>query len=66
MVNLRVNYERDDWKLGLDVLNALNSQDHDIDYYYESQLATESAPVADLHYHPVEPRSLRFHLGRRF
>lgn len=66
MLNIQVSYERNDWKFGLDVLNTLNSRDHDIDYYYESQLQTESEPVSDLHYHPVEPRSLRFHFGRRF
>ncbi len=66
LLNLHLAYERSDWDLGLDILNALNSRAHDIDYYYESQLAGESEPVSDLHYHPVEPGSLRFHLGRRF
>lgn len=66
MLNLHLVYEVDAWESGIDALNVLNSRDHDIDYYYESQLANEPVPVPDLHYHPVEPTSLRFHLGRRF
>lgn len=42
-------------KITGEVLNLFNSRDHDIDYYYESRLASESEPVADRHFHPVEP-----------
>ena len=45
----------------LDVFNLFNSQAHDIDYYYVSRLPGEpAAGVADLHFHPVESRALRF------
>jgi outer membrane receptor protein involved in Fe transport len=42
-------------KITGEVLNLFDSRDHDIDYFYESRLAGESGPVADLHFHPVEP-----------
>lgn len=44
----------------LDVLNALDSRDHDIDYYFPSRLPGEAEDgVNDIHYHAFEPRSLR-------
>ena len=41
------------------VFNLLDADDNDITYFYESQLQGESTPVADIHFHPVEPRTLR-------
>ena len=41
------------------VFNLLDAEDNDITYFYESQLKSESAPVADIHFHPVEPRTVR-------
>jgi len=38
----------------------------DIDYYYESQLPGEAAPVADIHTHPGEMRTLRAGVAWRF
>ncbi|HET9237741.1 MAG TPA: TonB-dependent receptor [Oligoflexus sp.] len=66
VVNGQLAYAQDMWEASLDLLNALDTDAHDIDYFYESQLADESEPVADRHYHPVEPRSVRVQLGRRF
>ena len=66
MLNLRAGYELERWRVTLDVLNLLDSDDHDIDYFYESQLPGESEPVADLHYHVMEPRTLRLYAGYRF
>ena len=40
-------------------LNLLNSKDHDIDYYYASQLKGEATPVNDVQFHPVEPLGVR-------
>ena len=37
-----------------------------IDYFYESRLAGEASPVADVHFHPIEPRSFRVSLSHRF
>ncbi|MEI9895680.1 MAG: hypothetical protein WDN28_17780 [Chthoniobacter sp.] len=40
----------------MDVLNALNEQSSDIDYYYTSRLRGEPAEgVNDIHTHPNEP-----------
>lgn len=52
--------------LGVEVLNLLDSDDHDISYYYESRLAGEANAVEDLHFHPAEPRSVRVTLTARF
>jgi hypothetical protein len=48
------------------LLNAFNQKANDITYFYESQLAGEAAPVADIHFHPVEPRTLRMQWSARF
>ncbi len=59
VTNFRMGYRTSDWSLTADILNVLDSKDHDIDYYYESQLKGEAQPVADYHYHPLAPRSFR-------
>jgi outer membrane receptor protein involved in Fe transport len=50
----------------LDVFNLFNRAVNDIQYFYESQLPGEAAPVADRHVHPAEPRSLRLTLQASF
>jgi hypothetical protein len=50
----------------LAVYNLLDRRDYDIEYYYASQLRGEAAAVNDIHFHPVEPRSLRASLVYRF
>ncbi|MCB1997297.1 MAG: TonB-dependent receptor, partial [Rhodoferax sp.] len=52
--------------LTLDVFNLLDRDVNDIQYFYESQLPGEAAPVADRHVHPAEPRTLRLTLQARF
>jgi hypothetical protein len=52
--------------LTVTVFNVLDRRDNDITYFYESQLAGEAAPVSDVHFHPVEPRSLRAILKMKF
>ncbi len=47
------------WKLGVGVYNLFDREANDITYFYESQLPGEAAPVEDIHFHPVEPRTLR-------
>ncbi len=67
LVNLRLGYEFSDaLSVALDVLNLTDSDDHDIEYFYESQLMGELAPVEDRHFHVFEPRSLRLYLDYRF
>jgi outer membrane receptor protein involved in Fe transport len=52
--------------LSLALLNAFDARVDDITYFYESQLPGEPAPVADVHFHPVEPRQVRVSLQTRF
>lgn len=63
MVNLQAGYRFDrKTRLTLDMLNVFDGKVSDIDYLYESQLATEAAPVNDIHTHPAEPRTVRLTL----
>ena len=66
--NLRAGYTVDQWTFEADVLNLTDSDDHDIDYFYESRLPGEPSGEAteDVHYHVMEPRTVRFSLGYRF
>lgn len=67
ITNLRVGYRFDrKTALALDVFNLFDRKVSDIDYYYESQLRGEAAPVNDIHSHPAEPRTLRLTLTYRF
>ncbi|MDT8398546.1 MAG: TonB-dependent receptor [Pseudomonadales bacterium] len=66
LYNLGLSYDLSEHlQLGLDVLNVFDARDNDIVFFFESQLQNEAAPVADLHFHPVEPRtwrgSIRYH-----
>ena len=53
-------------ELTVDVFNLGNRQVNDIQYFYESQLPGEAAPVADRHVHPAEPRTVRISLRMAF
>jgi outer membrane receptor protein involved in Fe transport len=67
IVNLQAGYRFDrKMTLSLDVLNVFDGKVSDIDYRYESQLATEAAAVNDVHTHPSEPRTLRLTLRMGF
>mgnify|MGYP000312210033 CR=1 FL=1 len=67
IVNTQVRYREDSWDVVLEVLNALDSDDHDIDYFYASRLQGEpSEGVEDLHFHPVEPRTVRVTFNLRY
>ncbi|WP_018694087.1 TonB-dependent receptor [Algicola sagamiensis] len=66
ILNLNIGFLYQDYDISLAVFNALDSQDHDIDYLYESQLVTESAPMEDLHYHILEPRTIRIKFLGKF
>ena len=46
-------------KVELEGFNLSNRKDSAIDYYYASQLKGETAPVTDVHFHPIESRSFR-------
>ncbi len=66
MVNGRIGYRQDSWEVGLDILNILDRNDNDIEYYYESRLPGEVGGVEDIHFHPVEPRQARVYALFRF
>ena len=66
-LNGRVGYKfNPKLKLELEGFNLTNRRDSAIDYYYASQLKGESAPVSDVHFHPVESRSFRITLVANF
>jgi outer membrane receptor protein involved in Fe transport len=52
--------------IGLDILNLFDRKANDIEYYYASQLKTETTPVNDIHFHPAEPRTFRVSLVTHF
>jgi len=67
LVNLDVGYHFSAHvSVAATVFNLLDAEDNDITYYYESQLAGAPEPVSDIHFHPVEPRSVRFAATVRF
>ena len=50
---------------GKDII--FDSDDHDIDYYYASRLSGETAPETDdIHYHVLEPRTVRVSASYKF
>ena len=54
-------------RLSLDVFNLLDRKASDVDYLYQSRLRGEPAEGAeDIHFHPVEPRSVRLTLAHHF
>jgi len=60
LVNAKVGYGFEKrMAAGFEVLNLFDRKQDDISYYYESQLRGEAAPVADIHFHPVERRAWR-------
>ncbi len=67
LVNLEAGYRIGaHWRISAALYNVFDSRDNDITYYYESQLANESEPVEDIHFHPVEPRTVRVTLRTSF
>ena len=66
LLNLEAGYRIGErWRVALSLLNALNQRADDIAYYYESRLPGEAAPVADVHFHPVEPREWRLSVSAK-
>lgn len=58
--NFRLGYKRPKWQASIDVLDISDSDDHDIDYFYESRLSNEPSGLGaeDVHFRPIEPRTL--------
>lgn len=66
-LNGRIAYRIDKtWRMELEGYNLANRRDSAIDYYYASRLPGEAQPVDDIHFHPVESRSLRMTLVKNF
>lgn len=67
IANLRIGYKANEaWSFALDILNLFDSDDRDVEYFYESQLVNETSPVEDRHYHIFEPRTVRAYVSYRF
>ncbi len=55
------------WRLMADLLNLFNSKSSDVDYFYTSRLRGEpSGGVDGVHFHPVEPFTMRLALVASF
>ncbi|MBB5367688.1 MULTISPECIES: TonB-dependent receptor [unclassified Janthinobacterium] len=66
-LNGRLAYQIDkSLRVELEGFNLTNRRDSAIDYYYASRLPGEAQPVDDIHFHPVESRSLRLTLVKNF
>lgn len=65
--NLRAGYRVEYWTVRTDILNLADSNDHDISYFYESRLATEptGSGTEDIHFHVIEPRTVRLTVERK-
>jgi hypothetical protein len=62
-LNGRIGYRiARDLRLELEGFNLANKRVSSIDYYYASQLRGELEPREDIHFHPLESRSLRLTL----
>lgn len=64
--NLRAGYRAENWTVYTDILNLSDSDAHDVDYFYESRLRGEANAVEDIHYHVIEPRTVRVSLEYRY
>ena len=60
LVNGGVGYRRNGWEAAVECLNIFDRDDNDIEYFYVSRLPGEPIEgIADVHFHPVEPRIFR-------
>jgi outer membrane receptor protein involved in Fe transport len=65
---LRTSYRFNrNWQLAADIFNLFDRKASDVDYFYTSRLPGEPAEgVADIHFHPGEPRTMRLTLRATF
>lgn len=66
VVNFGTSYTFGHWKFNMDILNLFDSNDQDIAYYYASKITSQAAAIEDIHYHPIEPRTVRFEVKYSF
>ena len=60
LLNLNAGYSLRGVRVGLSVLNLLDTVGSDIAYWYGSRLPGDTAAFDGVHFHPVEPRQFRF------
>ena len=66
-LNGRIGYRwNKQWAMEIEAMNLSNRAVSAIDYYYESRLKNESKSQSDIHFHPMEGRSLRVQLHYLF
>ncbi len=64
LVHVNIGYKVGSARITLSVLNLLDSEQADVEYFYRSRLPGEAlAGLADVHFHPAEPRQLRVSLA---
>ncbi|MFN8573025.1 MAG: TonB-dependent receptor plug domain-containing protein [Gemmatimonadaceae bacterium] len=67
LVNAEAGFRVGQARVRVGMLNLLNRQASDIQYYYASRLPGEPVGgIEDVHFHPVEPRQVRVSVGRGF
>lgn len=66
LVNVSANYDWRNLTWRVDIFNVFDSEEADISYFFESRLQDEQSSIADIHFHPVEPRRFRVSLRARF
>lgn len=67
LVNGRVAFTPGNWELSLELLNALNSKAHDVDYFYATRLPGEPAEGVEGYNSKIaEPRQIRIGVTRTF
>ena len=59
LISAGLSYDFGNWEVGIELINLFDAEDDDIAYWFESRLASEPAAVADVHFHPVDPFSVR-------
>ena len=59
LLNLNAGYRLGGVRVGLSILNLLDTVGSDIAYWYGSRLPGDTAAFDGVHFHPVEPRQLR-------
>jgi len=66
--NMNIRYDfGSGWNAQLGIFNLFDSEQDAAEYYYVDRLPGEPAGgVADLHFHPLEPRSFRFTVSKAF
>jgi hypothetical protein len=67
LLNAEAGYQiNKTWRICAQLLNLLDSHDHDIDYAYASRITPTAAPLFTDVFHPVEPFQVRVGLTATF